>query len=399
MSGKWRNACPRRVRRGAALTLVFASALATGAATNSWGGVTAEGAVPAPRQEFGDSKVSGQGPADPEAVAAAESKIAAEELVSRSGDRWSAAYSAPEYEEFARRLGGAYVGVGLSVRPEDGPHGRRAVRVFDVRPGGPAERAGVREGDRLHAVDGRPVAAEAMTELVARLRGAPEDDPNRAGEPGTAVRLSLSRDGHRWTETVRRARLRAQPVTVDRVDRGTVRIAIDCFTEGVGARVRQAVADAPAGAGFLLDLRGNPGGLVAESTETASAFLDGGLVAAYDLDGERRTLYAERGGNTEAPLVVLVDGGTMSAAELLTGALQDRGRAVVVGTPTFGKGSVQMPHHLSDGSVAELTVGHYTTPRGREVQGTGLAPDLEVRPEKRAAERARTVLSGLAAGA
>lgn len=88
----------------------------------------------------------------------------------------------------------------------------------------------------------------------------------------------------------------------------------------------------------------------------------------------------------------------MSAAELLTGALQDRGRAVTVGSRTFGKGSVQVPHRMPDGSVAELTVGHYTTPAGRDVHGKGLAPDLEVRSGDHAAERARRVLSGLAAG-
>jgi carboxyl-terminal processing protease len=93
--------------------------------------------------------------------------------------------------------------------------------------------------------------------------------------------------------------------------------------------------------------------------------------------------------------VVLVDGGTMSAAELLTGALQDRGRAVVVGSRTFGKGSVQMPRKLPDGSVAEMTVGHYVTPSGRSLDGVGITPDLSITAPREAAGRARTVLSGL----
>lgn len=399
MSGTWRNAHPRRVRRGAALTLVFASALATGAATNSWGGVPG---VPAPRQEFGDAQndraPAGGGPAWEEAAEAAEAKVAAEELVSRSGDRWAAAYTAPEYEDFARRMGGAYVGIGISVQRVDAPYGREVVHVADVLPDGPADRAGIRAGDRLRAVDGAPVAREPVTEVVARLRGAPAESPTRAADPGTAVELTLSRDGRQWSETLQRARLRPGSVHVDRPAPGLTRVEITGFTEGVGARVRQVVARAPEGTGFLLDLRGNSGGLVTEATETASAFLDGGLVATYDYDGEQRALYAERGGNTEAPLVVLVDGGTMSAAELLTGALQDRGRAVIVGSRTFGKGSVQVPHRMPDGSVAELTVGHYTTPTGREVHGQGLVPDLEVTSGDRAAERARRVLSGLAAG-
>jgi carboxyl-terminal processing protease len=129
----------------------------------------------------------------------------------------------------------------------------------------------------------------------------------------------------------------------------------------------------------------------------ASAFLDGGLVATYDVHGKQRVLYADEGGDTETPLVVLVDGGTMSAAELLTGALQDRGRAVVVGTRTFGKGSVQMPSRLSDGSVAELTVGHYRLPAGRSVDGRGVEPDVAVAAGEDAQAAAREVLSGLGA--
>jgi carboxyl-terminal processing protease len=111
------------------------------------------------------------------------------------------------------------------------------------------------------------------------------------------------------------------------------------------------------------------------------------------VNGDERALHADPGGDTTRPLVALVDGGTMSAAELLTGALQDRGRALVVGSRTFGKGSVQMPSRLPGGSVAELTVGHYRTPSGRGVDGRGLTPDLEV--EDGALERAETVLSGL----
>ncbi len=166
------------------------------------------------------------------------------------------------------------------------------------------------------------------------------------------------------------------------------------FTKGSGDLVRAAVEGAPKGDGIVLDLRGNSGGLVTEAVSAASAFLDGGLVATYDVEGEQRALHAARGGDTGRPVVVLVDGGTMSAAELLTGALQDRGRAIVVGTRTFGKGSVQMPSRLPDGSVAELTVGHYRTPSGRGVDGHGITPDLETDGDA-ALTRAEHVLSGL----
>ncbi|MFE5795918.1 S41 family peptidase [Streptomyces sp. NPDC056503] len=399
---------PRGVVRGAVLTLVFAGVLATGAAT---GALPREddGAGREPRAGAGDRTAFDRAALHRFAAEAAadgkSGKQAAEEFVSRSGDRWGAVYDRREYAEFEQSLDGVYTGVGLSAGTTGGAPGRTGaaagrdggrapsgadggVRVTRVRPGGPAERAGVRVGDRLLAVDGRATDGQSVSEVVSLLRG--------DGVPGSTVALRVRRGGMTWTQTLRRERLATDPVTVIRPDARTVVIRIAAFSKGVGARVREAVRTAPAGAGVLLDLRGNSGGLVDEAASAASAFLDGGLVATYDVEGEQRALYAERGGDTGRPLVALVDGGTMSAAELLTGALQDRGRAVTVGSKTFGKGSVQMPSTLPDGSVAELTVGHYRTPAGHEVDGRGIAPDLPA--GEGAEERARTVLSGLGGG-
>ncbi|MET7754044.1 S41 family peptidase [Streptomyces sp. NPDC005389] len=383
---------PRGVLRGAVLTLVFTGVLATAAATGSL-----------PRQESavgrtGATLRAGEGSGDSETVdsaalnrAAADAmadgksgKQAAEEFVSRSGDRWGAVYDKREYAEFEQALDGTYTGVGLSA----GRAGEGGVRVTRVQSGGPAERAGLRAGDRLVSVDGRPVDGLSVSEVVALLRG--------DGVPGSTVALRVERGRAAWTRTLQRARLATDPVTVRRLDDGTLLIRVAAFTKGAGTRVRDAVRAAPAGAGVLLDLRGNSGGLVAEAAVAASAFLDGGLVATYDVEGEQRAVYAEGGGDTGRPLVALIDGGTMSAAELLTGALQDRGRAVTVGSRTFGKGSVQMPSALPDGSVAELTVGHYRTPAGHAVDGRGITPDLTA--GERAEERAKTVLSGLGGG-
>lgn len=212
--------------------------------------------------------------------------------------------------------------------------------------------------------------------------------------------LGLERAGRQWTETLRRSRLVTHNVTVGRLTSGepdATRIKVDAFTKDTGEQVREAVRAAPEGDALLLDLRGNSGGLVTAAATAASAFLDGGLVATYDVRGEQRVVNAEPGGDTQTPLVVLVDGGTMSAGELLTGALQDRGRAVVIGSRTFGKGSVQMPTERPDGSVAQETVGHYRTPVGRGVEGVGITPDLTVGDD--AEQRAQSVLSGLGGGA
>ncbi|MFH8370354.1 S41 family peptidase [Streptomyces sp. NPDC018031] len=395
---------PRRarptVRRGAALTLVFASALATGAATGSWGD------APRAAEEAAAARIPSQqvasiaDVAEVEAAAAAAEQdggsgsAAAREVVSRSGDRWGAVYSAQEYEGFRQQLDGTYVGVGVAVRR--GPDG--GIEVDRVEPGSPAERAGVRPGDGLRSVDGTGTAARPVTEVVSRLRGDGQPDP-----AGTEVVLGLRRGERQWERTVRRTRLSTDPVTVDRLtdqEPNATRVRVRAFTEGAGEQVRRAVSEAPEGDGILLDLRGNSGGLVTEAVGAASAFLDGGLVATYDDRGRQRVLDAAAGGDTGTPVVVLVDGGTMSAAELLAGALQDRGRAVVVGSRTFGKGSVQMPRELPGGSVAELTVGHYRTPSGRTLEGTGVAPDLDTggRGSEAAESRARTVLSGLGEG-
>ncbi|MFE6779836.1 S41 family peptidase [Streptomyces sp. NPDC057702] len=505
---------PRRTHRGAALGLVFASVLATGAATGSWDQESSANSAPpghrAPADPAADPR-PGTGPrgaATPPAPSAPGYDAATRD-VSRGGDRWSSVYTRREYEGFQHGLEGRYVGVGLWARRT--PDG--AIAVDRVQPGSPAARAGVRAGDRLRSIDGVPVTGRPVTEVVARLRGdlahdehpaadpaprgaaapprapaadhAPEPDrpatpdaappedapreptagqpePGRGGEArtpderaattppqddagdrtpgedaaeggeaardeadrggvadatrrpagaphpadatggpaGSTVVLGLERAGRAWTQTLRRSRLVTENVTVGRLTDGepdATRIKVDAFTKDTGERVREAVRAAPKGDGLVLDLRGNSGGLVTEAATAASAFLDGGLVATYDVRGDQRVVNAEPGGDTQTPLVVLVDGGTMSAGELLTGALQDRGRAVVLGSRTFGKGSVQMPTERPDGSVAEETVGHYRTPVGRGVEGVGITPDLAV--EDDAEQRAQSVLSGLGGGA
>ncbi|MFJ2832202.1 S41 family peptidase [Streptomyces sp. NPDC087263] len=392
MSGRDLFCEPRRIRRGAALTLLFASVLVAGAATGSFPDPGRKSTAEPSAASSGDRSTSTSDQQDvteaaEEAMAAGKSPMeAAERAVSRSGDRWGAVYSEGEYEEFEEALDGQYTGVGLWARRES--DGR--IEVTQVQAGSPAAVAGIRKGDLLRSVDGAKVDGRPVTEVVSLLRGDAED-----AAAGTEVSLGLERGTRAWSETLRRARLSTDSVTVRKLADGVTVIKVDAFTKGSGDLVRTAVAAAPQGSGIALDLRGNSGGLVTEAVAAASAFLDGGLVATYDVDGAQRALHADPGGDTRRPLVVLVDGGTMSAAELLTGALQDRGRAVVVGSQTFGKGSVQMPSRLPDGSVAELTVGHYRTPSGRGVDGQGITPDLDVDAQAQALERAETVLSGL----
>ena len=385
---------PRGLCRGAVLSLVLAGALATVSATGSWSYGDGQEPVPAARPVSAEAaRATEQAVARAAADAVADGKSgkeAAEEAVSRSGDRWGAVYDPAEYREFEQSLDGQYTGVGLWAKR--GPDGR--VLVARVQPGSPAAKAGVRRGDRLRSVDGHRVEGRPVTEVVSLLRG--DAAGEREGRAGTPVALGLVRGTRAWTEKLHRATLATEAVTVESLPEGALLIRVASFTKGSGERVRDAVRGAPRGKGVLLDLRGNPGGLVGEAVTAVSAFLDGGLVATYDDRGRQRALHAQPGGDTERPVVALVDGGTMSAAELAVGALQDRGRALTVGSRTFGKGSVQKPSKLADGSVAELTVGHYRTPAGHSLDGRGITPDLAV--TARAKERAQTVLSGLQGG-
>ena len=222
----------------------------------------------------------------------------------------------------------------------------------------------------LSTIDATRCTGLAVTEVVADLRGDNVPRQRRCGSASSAADRS-------WTVTLRRATLTTEAVTVASAAARTAPPSIASTPSPTASASRCGRPYAAPRHGVLLDLRGNSGGLVDEAVAVASAFLDGGLVATYDVHGKQQALYAAGGGDTEVPLVVLVDGGTMSAAELLAGALQDRGRAVVIGSRTFGKGSVQMPSTLPDGSVAELTVGHYRLPDGRSVDGRGIEPDVD----------------------
>jgi carboxyl-terminal processing protease len=311
-------------------------------------------------------------------------------MLSALRDPWSTYYDSDDYARYQESLDDEYSGVGLVLRQRSGG----AVFIAAVEPGSPAAAAGVSTGD-LTAVDGRPTVGLTASQVAEALRG----------KGGTIVAITLRAGGRERTVRLVRARLVSRDVAVDWLSPHVVRITISAFTRGVGHQVRDAVdraAVADAG-GIVLDLRGNPGGLLDEAVEAASAFLDGGPVVSYARRGEpAQVLRATRGADTATPVAVLVDGGTASAAEVLAGALQDRGRAVVIGTRTFGKGTVQQPIHLPGGSVAQMTVARYWTPAGRSLDGVGLEPDIAVPPGSAPAvaqQRALEVLTGLQADA
>jgi carboxyl-terminal processing protease len=317
-------------------------------------------------------------------------QAAVEGMLKALGDRWSAYYTEPGYASFSAGLDGRYSGIGVWLRASQDGH----IYVSSVQKASPADKAGVLAGDRVLAVGGRSAAASTLGSTAVALRGA----------SGSKVTLRLSRDGLPVTLTVVRGPVATSDVDATRLKGNIDVVRIAAFTHGVGAAVRKAIETQPGEAplsGVVLDLRGDPGGLLTEAVEVASAFLDGGEVVSYQRRGEPvQRLDALGKGNTSVPLVVLVDEGTASAAEVVAGALQDRNRAVIVGTRTYGKGSIQEPTTLSDGSTIELTVGTYTTPAGRSLDGVGLEPDVLVSSAAGSAtaeQRALEVIRGLVA--
>jgi carboxyl-terminal processing protease len=314
-------------------------------------------------------------------------RAAIDGMLKALGERWSRYFQPAEFESFSQGLEGRYSGIGAWLRVDDADH----VLVASVQDSSPAAAAGLLAGDRVLAVDGSSAVDASLLDVTNELRG----------PAGSRVSLEVSRDGIRHELDITRGDLSTDDVTVTRLRGQIVVIRVAAFTRGVGRQVRDAVATVPDGAGVVLDLRADPGGLITEAVEVAGAFLDGGRVVSYEKRGEpTHELDALGVGQTTVPLVVLVDDGTASAAEIVAAALQDRNRAVIVGSRTYGKGSVQEPSTLSDGSALEITVGRYLTPSGRAIDGVGVEPDIAVRPSAgpTAAEgRAIEVLRGLVA--
>jgi carboxyl-terminal processing protease len=320
-------------------------------------------------------------------------------LVASLDDPFSTYFTPDEYARFQQVQNSEFQGVGLTVNEH--PRGLRVVEVFDESP---AKRAGIEPGDVITEAAGKRLAGRSQTQSVALIKG----------PAGSDVRLRLLRDGKQRTVDVTRATI-SVPVVASRVrgsDDGTrlgvVRLA--SFTSGAHGEVVAGIRKLQARKvkGLVLDLRGNGGGLVSEAQLIASAFLpDGPIVTTRGRSVPERTLRATgdpAAGKT--PLVVLVDKNTASASEIVAGALQDRDRAVLVGTRTFGKGVFQQVIELSNGGALDITAGQYFTPSGRNLggkgtaQGDGLVPDVKVSDKAatedtdEALERALEVLAG-----
>lgn len=267
---------------------------------------------------------------------------------------------------------GELTGVGITLGMDQETN---ELVVISPIEGSPADRAGIKSKDVIVRIDDKSTEGMDTNTAVSLIRG----------EPGSRVRLTIRREGEG---------LKVFDLVREKIELATVRykinkenglpigyIRITQFSANAAEKMRQAIRnmEEEGVVAYVLDLRGNPGGLLYASTEIARMWIDQGrIVSTVNRQGEQDRFNANNTALTDKPLAVLVDGGSASASEILSGALQDHRRAVIVGTPTFGKGLVQSVHPLSDGSGLAVTVARYRTPKGTDIDHKGITPDILV---------------------
>ncbi len=280
-------------------------------------------------------------------------------------------FTAEQYEYFNEQNMGTFYGIGITIS-NDGDD----LVVNSVIEGTPAARAGLQPGDLIVEIDGEARPRWDVDEAVLRIRG----------EEGTTVVLGIRREGveELIDYTIERAKIDVPNVESEMLEGDIGYVSLVSFTQVAAADVRSAIEglEADGARGFVLDLRNNPGGLLSASVDVSSLFIpDGVIVTVEDRTGQVEKHRASGKTVTDAPLVVLVNGNSASASEIVAGALQDYGRATLVGEQTFGKGSVQQIEELSFGGAVKLTIAHYLTPDGRAIDKIGLTPDVVVEME------------------
>jgi carboxyl-terminal processing protease len=302
-------------------------------------------------------------------------------------------YLAPDgFRDMQVQTRGEYGGLGLEVTAEEG-----VVTVVSPMDDTPASRAGLKTGDKLIAINGESIIGVSVTEAARRMRG----------PIGTSITVTVARgEDDPFPVTLTRQTITVKPVR-HRLEGDYGYIRVTTFNENAGAAVADAVRDIKRQLGgrlkgVVLDLRNNPGGLVDQAVLIADHFLDGGeVVSTRGRRPEDIERYNAQRGELLAgvPMVVMINGGSASASEIVAGALQDRGRATVLGMDSFGKGSVQTVIPLKGGQegALRLTTAKYYTPAGRSIQAAGIAPDVEVAPVHVTAEDLKKAQEAFAA--
>ncbi|MCS6960586.1 MAG: S41 family peptidase [Pseudanabaenaceae cyanobacterium SKYGB_i_bin29] len=308
----------------------------------------------------------------------ADAYRAVREMLQSLNDPYTRFLDPDQFKSMKIDTSGELTGVGLTLGIDEET---KKLTVISPIEDSPAARAGILAKDEIITINGRSTEGMDINEAVNLIRG----------PQGTKVKLGIQRGGNKFEVEIRREKIELHAVrsTVQQTEFGKVGyIRLTQFNANAPNDMRKAIRshlDAQV-KGFILDLRANPGGLLYASAEIARMWMENAtIVSTVDRKGESERLTANRQAMTDKPLVVLVDGGSASASEILAGALQDNKRAVIVGTKTFGKGLVQSVHSLSDGSGLAVTVAKYLTPNGTDINRSGIKPDVivELTPKQR----------------
>ncbi|MDD4334368.1 MAG: S41 family peptidase [Desulfotomaculaceae bacterium] len=297
-------------------------------------------------------------------------KGAIDGLLKTLNDPYTSYMTPEELRELRNSIDGRYMGIGVQMQP-----GEIYPKVLNTIENTPASKAGIMPGDRIIKIDGTDISHEPLGKIVERIRG-PEE---------TKLTLTIRREGnYDFNVVLTRANISNPTVTGKILDDGIGYIHINMFGDFTGDEFAKTLNDlqGQGAAKLILDLRDNPGGIIHSALSVSSNFIEQGKVvlSTFDRRGNREEYLAEWSSDSidDMPIVVLVNEYSASAAELVAGALQDYGRATLIGGQTFGKGTVQAVIPLETGGALKITVARYHTPRGRAIDGTGLSPDIQV---------------------
>ena len=291
------------------------------------------------------------------------------DMLKNTGDPYAEYYTKEEYEEFRRNYEDNYVGIGISVSQD-----KSGIKVVYVIEGGPAYDAGMKAGDVIISIDGKKTAD--VDEAVDMI----------SGKAGTKVSLQVMRNGESISmELVRRVIEQESVAFAEYKNDDSIGIIrINTFIKGTADEFRDAVKELQKQGcdKFIIDLRGNGGGLTEESVEIADYLLpEGRIMTEIEKDGSEK-VYNSKAGSAEIDYVVLTDGGTASASEILAGAIQDNNGGLIIGSVTYGKGVTQVTRSFKDGSAVKITRTEYLRPNGGKVNGVGITPDIETDDEE-----------------
>ncbi|WGV28082.1 carboxyl-terminal processing protease CtpB [Halotia branconii] len=301
-----------------------------------------------------------------------EAYVAIREALQKLGDPYTRFMDPKQYEALTNQTSGEVSGIGIRMEVNE-----KTKRLTVVEPieNSPALKGGVKAGDEILAIDGKSTLNMKVDDASKLIRG----------KAGTPITLRLGRMGQNaFNVKLTRATIEIPTVSYNLKQEGNRRVGyirLREFSAHASDQMRRAIRDLNGRRvdAFVLDLRGNPGGLLQSSIEIARMWIDdGGIVRTVDRRGGTEDSKANRTALTKLPLAVLVDGNSASASEILTGALKDNKRAVVIGGQTFGKALVQSVHELSDGSGLAVTIAHYYTPKGTDINHKGITPDIKL---------------------